>query len=110
MVIREKINRYLYDKLRKEDAFWSYDMKGHPVPSEDILIEKTLIHLDIDDINLLFMVYPAKFIKKIWRERLAIQGDYYRSMNILYAWLYFGIKKPEQYLKTIETKHINSLS
>ena len=76
---------------------------------DDILIEKTLIYLDVEDINRLFMIYPSKKIKSVWRERLIIQGEYYYKLNRLLAWLYFGIKNPDKYLKKTINQHLNKL-
>lgn len=103
------IQNQLLSKLITNHRFWSYDMqKAVDIPDE-ILIEKTLIYLDIDDINLLFQAFPYKKIKQVWLERLVIQGDYYASLNRLLAWMYFNIKNPDRYLKTIEYKHLKSL-
>ena len=79
------------------------------VPDE-ILIEKTLLYLDIEDINKLFTIYPYKKIKQVWRERLVIQGDYFGKLNKLLAWMYFGIKNPEKYIKRTVNQHIHKLT
>ena len=103
------MKRFLLKKLKRKHAFWSYDaskINYKNIPDE-ILIAKTLFHLDMEDINLLFCYYKADFIKKAWREELAPQGDYMRNLNKFIAWYYFGIKNPNKYLKTIETKFIN---
>lgn len=92
-----------------QNRYWSFDMRNDTHVPDDILIEKTLLYLDIDDINLLFNIYPYKKIKQVWRERLVIQGDYYRRINKLLAWMYFDIKKPDKYIKTVITRHINKL-
>jgi hypothetical protein len=100
----------LSKKLIERNSFWSYKMRlDTPIP-DDILIEKTLIYLDIEDINKLFNLFPKRKIKQIWRNRLVIQGNYYHRLNKLLAWMYFGIKKPDQYIKTTISKHINHLS
>jgi hypothetical protein len=39
--------------------------------------------------------------------RVAPQGEMFRAYNILYAWYYFGAKRPEAYVKSIEIRHIN---
>ena len=98
---KEDIKRILFDKLIAEKSFWSYDMTGIDMVSDEILILKTLIHLDMHEIDLLFCVFPSSKIKKVWREQMAIQGEYYYSLNL------FDIKRPKQYLKTVETKHLN---
>jgi hypothetical protein len=42
---------------------------------DEIIIVKTLLHLDIYEITLLFKFYRHSFVKKVWREQLAVQGD-----------------------------------
>ena len=103
----ESISKQLISKLVLNNRFWSYDLqKLNDVPDE-VLIEKTLIYLDIDDINLLFKIYPYQKIKQVWLEQIAIQGDYYRRLNRLLAWMYFDVKNPDSYLKRVENKHLN---
>jgi len=101
------IKQKLFKKLLFENCFWSYDMTKTEMIDDNMLILKTLIHLDIEDINLLFLVFSKEKIKKIWREEMAIQGEYYYTLNLFLAWFYFGVKKPSSYLKMIETKRLN---
>ena len=97
----------LSKKLIDRNSFWSFKMSlDTPIP-DDILIEKTLIYLDIEDINKLFAIFPYKRIKQVWRNRMVIQGDYYRSLNKLLAWMYFDIKNPDKYIKSSVTLHVN---
>lgn len=97
----------LSQKLIRHNSFWS--VKTPLEIPDDILIEKTLIHLDIEDINLLFSLFRKKKIKQVWRNRVVIQGDYYHKLNKLLAWLYFDIKNPDRYIKTIINQHVNKL-
>jgi hypothetical protein len=102
------MKRFLLKKLKRQHVFWSYDaskISFRNIPDE-VLITKTFTHLDLSDINLLFMYYKPNFIKKVWREQMAISGEYLWTFNRFFAWYYFGIKKPDRYLKTIENKHI----
>jgi hypothetical protein len=99
----------LSKKLISQNRFWSYDVQSNTQIADDILIEKTLLYLDLSDINLLFKLFSFAKIKRVWRERLAIQGDYYRRINRFLAWKYFDIKQPDKYLKTVVTQHINKL-
>jgi hypothetical protein len=109
ILIATEIKKILFQRLVDGNYFWSYDLEGVTGDniSDEFLISQTLLHLDITDINLLFSYYKQAFIKKIWREQIAIHGDYYRTLNVFYAWYYFKIKRPERYLKMIETKHWN---
>ena len=63
----------------------------------------------MDDIELMFELYPRKQIMKVWREQMAIQGEYMRMLNIMIAMYYFGIKGPERYLERVERQHLNKL-
>ena len=103
------IKSQLCEKLVAKNAFWSYEVKAYDsIPDEEI-IEKCFNVLDIDDIDLMFEIYPRKRIFQVWRERMAIQGEYMQMLNIMIAMYYFGIKEPEKYLARIEKQHINNL-
>lgn len=108
-IIKSEIRKILFQKLKEQHAFWSFDISDQQEVSDEIIILKTLIHLDIDEINLLYKGWSKRVIKKVWREQLVIQGDYYKNLNRLIAWLYFDIKEPDKYIKMIITKHINKL-
>lgn len=110
MLQMSDIKGILFQRLLDEHCFWSYDMsekKATDIPDE-VLISKVLEHLDMSEINMLIFYYGKKFVKRVWREQLVIQGDYYFTLNRFLAWYYFGIKRPDQYIKTVVTKHINS--
>lgn len=107
---KANIKSGLYKKLKEENAFWSYDVSHIEQIDDRTLIAKTLVHLDLSEINQLFEVFHFETIKKVWREELAISGEYYHSLNRFFAWWYFNIKDPDRYLKWIETRHINSLA
>ena len=104
------VRRYLLRKLKAENCLWSYDLSKMRSISDEALIEHVLIYLDIDDIDKLFPLFGYKKVKRVWLDRVAPQGAMYRWMNILYAWYYFGAKRPEAYVKSIETRHMNRLA
>ena len=66
-----------------------------------------MLHLDLDDINHLFQIYPKKNIKRVWMEELVPQGDFILSMNLCFALLYFGAKNPRRYVKSLATRQFN---
>jgi hypothetical protein len=103
---REILNKKLID----QHVYWSFDMSNFTQIPDDILIEKTLLYLDIVDINRLFTLFPYKKIKQVWRNRLVIQGDYYRRLNKLLAWMYFDIKNPDQYINRTIQQHLHKFS
>ena len=97
--------KLLITKLISNKKFWSFDMDKSTVIPDTVLIEKTLTYLDIEDIDLLFSIYPKSKIKNVWRNQMALQGEFYGRLNRFLAWMYFDIKNPDRYLKTIENRH-----
>ena len=93
----EKSRQILFQKLRKKNAFWSY--KNVNEINDDLFIEKVLLMLDIDDINLLFKIYDKEFLKKVWEKRILRQEPYFHGLNRFFAWFYFGINDPDEYIK-----------
>jgi hypothetical protein len=65
---KEKIKSELLQKLHDKHAFWSYDKSSCQTISDWNLIKFVLIHLDIDDIDLLFKIYPKQKIKHVWQK------------------------------------------
>lgn len=103
------IRQLLKEELVKQRVFWSYKNPEPDLIPDDILIEKTLIDLDIEDINKLFLIFPKRKIKKIWNDKIVINDAQFHSMNLLIALLYFKIKNPEVYLKSCLEKHNKAL-
>ena len=103
--------KYLFGRLKKENAFWSYAPASVLLKNvdDDTLIEKVLLHLDIDDINRLFAIYPKAKIKSVWRTRLCPHEPYYNGLNRLFAYIYFDIKNPDRYIKRQSRQHIKKL-
>ncbi|GHV40585.1 hypothetical protein FACS1894179_07340 [Bacteroidia bacterium] len=107
---KAQIKKQLEKKLLNANAFWSYNKDSCKNLSDRNLIKFVLINLDIDDINLLFEIYPKSKVKEVWLKELVPQGDFLKSMNICYAIIYFDIKKPLQYLRSMETRHFNKIA
>ncbi len=106
---KQSIRIHLCEQLVAKNAFWSYDVKSFDAIPDEELIEKCFTTLDIDDINLMFELYPRKQIQQVWRNRMAIQGEYMQRLNVMIAMYYFGINEPEKYLAKVEKQHINKL-
>lgn len=93
--------------LKNEQCFWSYSPDSIDNISDDILIEKVLLYLDIPEIDQLFKIYPYKKVKQVWLDKLVPQLEYYYSLNRFFAWYYFHSKRPDQYVKSMATRHFN---
>ena len=106
---KQKLRNRLCERRVKCTAFWSYDVKSYDTIPDEEIIEKCFTMLDMKDIELMFELYPRKRIRQVWQERMAIQGEYMKMLNVMISMYYFGIKEPEKYLEKIERQHINKL-
>ena len=107
--MKPDIKQYLIERLKAENAFWSFDKGNLHSISDWNLIKYSLIHLDLDDIKHLFSIFSKKLIKEVWVAELIPQGDYLKNMNLCFALLFFGAKQPRIYVKSLETRQLNKL-
>ncbi len=105
----DEIHNNLIRKLQEEHAFWSYEETGINNISDDSLIAKVLLHLDIDDVILLFKIYPGNKIQRVWKEQMLAQEPLYHGLNRLYAFLLFNIKHPDRYIRDFKNKRYKSV-
>ena len=97
---------HLVERLKEANAFWSYEQPTVKDVSDNILVELVMRYLDMDEIDLLFQLYPAKKVKQAWIENLVPDERYY-VLNKFFAWYYFRAKKPAQYVKAMATRQMN---
>ena len=102
-----EIKQYLIKRLKQANAFWSYDVGSIKDVPDDILVELVIMHLDLDDIDKLFIIYPYQFVKNAWIQNVVPLGDRYYVLNKFIAWWYFHMKKPGAYVKSMETRILN---
>ena len=102
-----ELKRDLIKRLKKANAFWSYNQQSIKDVPDDILVELVILHLDMDDIDKLFVLYSLSFVKKAWIQNVVPLGDCYYVLNKFIAWWYFHMKKPGAYVKAMETRQIN---
>jgi len=98
----------LFEFLQQEKALWSYKNVSAEDISDEELIEKVFIYLDVSQIGVLFELYKRDYIRKVWRESIAVQGNYLFDLNVMIAIYYFNIAHPEQYLKRLEREYIKN--
>ena len=103
------IKNKLLAKLKQEHCFWSYAVENISNIPDDILIEKTLLHLDLEDIDQLFKIYSLRKIKRVWLGYLIPQEEYLYTLNRFLAWYYFNIKYPDRYIKSMTTRYYNRI-
>lgn len=107
----DKIKGHLIRELKKENAFWSYQPMSinYATINDELLIAYTLRFLDLSEIDLLYRIFTPNQIKSAWKKFLVPEGEYLYTLNRFLAWYYFGAKKPDAYLKMLQTLHLNKL-
>ena len=105
----EVVKQELLAKLKQEHCFWSYNESSIKDIPDDMLIEKTLLYLDLDEINQLFSIYSFKKIKQVCLDYLVPQQEYLYTLNRFLAWYYFKAKNPDAYIKSMATRHFNKI-
>ena len=94
--IKEK-RRIILEKIKANGGFWSY--QGIPDNmDDDAVIESALVHLDLEDMPLLFGIWSKAHIKRVWKERLVSQGRRMNILNYILALKLFGIQHPDKYI------------
>lgn len=104
---KSEIKHRLIEKLKAENALWSYNQESVKDIPDDILVELVMLHLDIEDIDKLFELYSFERVKRAWIENVVVLGEMYYVLNKFFAWYYFHIKRPETYVKSMLTRQIN---
>lgn len=102
--IRKRLEKKLIVK-----SFWSYNKSSIVVIPDEVLIEKVLLHLDIEDVQALFYLFPKKDIKKVWQDLVLPRDPLYRNINKLYAFMFFNIEDPDRYIRHYKNKYIKSI-
>ena len=108
-MLQSPIKKQLLAKLKQEHCLWSYTEDTVSNISDDILIEKTLLHLDLEDIDQLFKIYSFHKVKRVWLDNLIPQEEYLYTLNRFFAWYYFKVKNPDRYIKSMITRYYNNI-
>lgn len=116
MILRSKdeikeIKGRLLQQLKEENAFWSYAPESITLDTigDEQLIALTMRYLDLDEIKQLFSIFSYRKIKEAWKRLLVPEGEYLYTLNRFFAWYYFKAKRPDAYLKSLQTRHLTAL-
>lgn len=101
----------LLEQLKEEHAFWSYAPESVTSSKldDDQIIALTMRYLDLPEIKQLFEIFSYRKIKNAWKKLLVPEGEYLYTLNRFFAWYYFKAKRPDAYLKSLQTRYLNSL-
>lgn len=102
MNIQEKKAEVLA-KVKDNGGLWSY--REIPNLSDDDIIEEALLHLDFEDMPMIFGIWNKAHIKRIWKQRLISQGKRLDILNTLLGIIFFQIHDIEKYLYNHAHRH-----
>ena len=102
-----EIKGYLIKRLKEDNCLWSYNYSTIEDIPDDVLVELVMLYLDIDEINMLFRLYPYAVVKRAWLSNVVAQGERYYQLNTFFAWYYFHAKRPRSYVKAMATRMLN---
>ena len=80
----------IIEKLKEEKVFWSYDVENKEAVADEVLIEKTLIYLDLEEIDALFELFPYEKIKAVWQQKVKSQEPRLHNLNLFLGKWYFN--------------------
>ena len=81
----------LFEKLKKEGLFWSYDKNiKYEDFNENIFIEHTLKYGDFEDIKKLLQLFGKRKVKKVW-EKTMKNDNRFIKVNLLIARVFLGL-------------------
>ena len=84
-------------KVKAAGGLWSY--QGIPEHlDDDSIIEAALVHLDLEDMPMLFQIWSKAHIKRVWKERLVSQGRRMNILNYILAVKVFNVNHPDHYI------------
>lgn len=87
----------ILEKIKAAGGLWSY--QGIPEHlDDDSIIEAALVHMDLEDMPMLFGIWSKSHLKRVWKERLVSQGKRMNIINYILAVKLFGVKRPDKYL------------
>ena len=91
---KQLLSKQLYDS----GYLWSYKAIGDDavLPDEELILNG-LSHLEFENMSMLFEAFPYRQIKQVWQQRMLPYPDYYGTLNLLLAALFFHIKSPKKY-------------
>ena len=85
------------ERIKAAGGLWSY--QGIPEHlDDDSIIEAALVHMELEDLPMLFQIWSKSHLKRVWKERLVSQGKRMNILNYILAVKLFGVRHPDNYL------------
>jgi hypothetical protein len=94
----------LFELIKNDHLFWSYQVTSAADISDDLLIEHVLIYSDVNVINALFSIYDTDRIRIVWEQRI-VPDKRYKRLNVYLGKIFFNIDDIETFMDEKNAAH-----
>lgn len=84
---KRELTQYLYDM----GVLWSYRIDVDTILSDKELIVTSLTYLDLEEMDLIFDIFPYKTVRQIWIEEM-LPSEYDTVLNKMLAYILWSEK------------------
>ena len=93
---KKALTQYLDDM----GALWSYRIGLDTILSDRELIVKSLTYLELEEMDLLFDIFPYETVRDVWIKEL-LQSDYNIILNKILAYIIFEVDNFNKFRKDV---------
>ena len=93
---KKALTQYLDDM----GALWSYRIELDTILSDRELIVKSLTYLELEEMDLLFDIFPYETVRDVWIKEM-LPSDYDIILNKILAYLIFEVDNFNKFRKDV---------
>ena len=93
---KKALTQYLDDM----GALWSYRIELDTILSDRELIVKSLTYLELEEMDLLFDIFPYETVRDVWIKEM-LPSDYDIILNKILAYLIFEVDNFDEFRKDV---------
>lgn len=93
---KKALTQYLDDM----GALWSYRIELDTTLSDRELIVKSLTYLELEEMDLLFDIFPYETVRDVWIKEM-LPSDYDIILNKILAYLIFEVDNFDEFRKDV---------
>lgn len=93
---KKALTQYLDDM----GALWSYRIELDTILSDRELIVKSLTYLELEEMDLLFDIFPYETVRDVWIKEM-LPSDYNIILNKILAYLIFEVDNFNEFRKDV---------
>ncbi len=93
---KKALTQYLDDM----GALWSYRIELDTILSDRELIVKSLTYLELEEMDLLFDIFPYETVRDVWIKEM-LPSDYNIILNKILAYIIFDVDNFDEFRKDV---------